>query len=133
LTFWRLTFCTFTKKHSAKSFVENRQVRRNEQGCQIFLDTIYQSGEKYTKWRENYQTPIKYTYPMIVKYSKLTEYLTTFSIPRSSIIFPNWYFGQKWNHLATLEMNAVNVMDEVGCKLSLIRSLTEYAFEYVHT
>jgi hypothetical protein len=32
-----------------------------EQGCQIFLDTIYQNGEKYTKLPLNYQMAIKYT------------------------------------------------------------------------
>jgi hypothetical protein len=45
-----------------------------EQGCQIFLYTIYQNGEKYanlsqhyqmtinyTKWRKMFQTTIKYT------------------------------------------------------------------------
>jgi hypothetical protein len=29
---------------------------------------------------------------MVVKYSKWPEYITTFSVHRSSIIFPNWYF-----------------------------------------
>jgi hypothetical protein len=31
------------------------------QGCQIFLGTIYHSGEKYTEQIQNYQMPIKYT------------------------------------------------------------------------
>jgi hypothetical protein len=30
-------------------------------GCQIFLDTIYQKGEKYTKLPLNYQMAMKYT------------------------------------------------------------------------
>jgi hypothetical protein len=30
------------------------------QGCQIFLDTIYQNGEKYTKLPQHYQMAIKY-------------------------------------------------------------------------
>jgi hypothetical protein len=32
---------------------------RSEQGCQIFLDTIYQNGGKYTKLPLNYQMAIK--------------------------------------------------------------------------
>jgi hypothetical protein len=32
-----------------------------DQGCQIFLDTIYQNGEKYTKFPQHYQMAIKYT------------------------------------------------------------------------
>jgi hypothetical protein len=32
-----------------------------EQGCQIFLDTIYQNGKKYTKLPLNYQMAIKCT------------------------------------------------------------------------
>jgi hypothetical protein len=31
-------------------------------------------------------------YPMVVKYSKIPEYMTTFSIPRSSKIYPKWDF-----------------------------------------
>jgi hypothetical protein len=62
------------------------------QGCQIFLDTIYQKGRKYTKLPLNYQTAIKYT--------KCPEYIPNvhrigipnFSIPRPSNIYPNWYF-----------------------------------------
>jgi hypothetical protein len=39
-------------------------------GCQIFLDTIYQNGEKYTKLPLNYQMAITYMYQMAVIYSK---------------------------------------------------------------
>jgi hypothetical protein len=31
-------------------------------------------------------------YPVVVQYSKWSEYITTFSIPRSSKIYPNWDF-----------------------------------------
>jgi hypothetical protein len=34
---------------------------RQNQGCQIFLWTIYQSVEKYTKWLQNNQFSIKYS------------------------------------------------------------------------
>jgi hypothetical protein len=32
-----------------------------EQGCQIFLDTIYKNEGKYTKLPQHYQMTIKYT------------------------------------------------------------------------
>jgi hypothetical protein len=32
-----------------------------DQGCQIFLDTIYQNEGKYTKLQEHYQMTLKYT------------------------------------------------------------------------
>jgi hypothetical protein len=35
---------------------ENEDFQALEQGCQIFLDSIYQNGEKYTKMPQNYQT-----------------------------------------------------------------------------
>jgi hypothetical protein len=34
------------------------------QGCQIFLDKIFQNGEKWTKVPLNYQMAIKYVYKM---------------------------------------------------------------------
>jgi hypothetical protein len=37
------------------------------QGCQIFLDTIYQNVGKYTKLPQHYQMAIK-IYKMTVKY-----------------------------------------------------------------
>jgi hypothetical protein len=33
----------------------------SRQGCQIFLGTTYQKGEKSTKLLQNYKMPIKYT------------------------------------------------------------------------
>jgi hypothetical protein len=39
------------------------------QGCQIFLDTQYQNGGKYTKWPLNYQMAIKGIYQMAAIYS----------------------------------------------------------------
>jgi hypothetical protein len=33
----------------------------NDQGCQIFLDTINQNEGKYTKLSQHYQVAIKYT------------------------------------------------------------------------
>jgi hypothetical protein len=37
------------------------ELRLPYQGCQIFLDTINQNDEKYTKLTLNYQMAIKYT------------------------------------------------------------------------
>jgi hypothetical protein len=55
------------------------------QGCQSFLDKIYQNGGKYTKMALNYQ--------MAVKYSKWPNNIPTFPISRPSKIYPNWDFG----------------------------------------
>jgi hypothetical protein len=65
--------------------VENSEA----QGCQIFLATIYQNGEKHTKLPQNYQ--------MAIKYNKWLEYIPgghkipmpTFSISRPTKIYPN--------------------------------------------
>jgi hypothetical protein len=40
--------------------VETRQEKGPKQGCQIFLDTINQNGEKYTKLPQHYLMVIKY-------------------------------------------------------------------------
>jgi hypothetical protein len=58
-------------------------------GCQIFLDTMYQNLEKYTKSALNYQNGHK-IYPMAVIYSKWTWNIPTISISRPSKIYPNW-------------------------------------------
>jgi hypothetical protein len=42
---------------------------RSNQGCQIFLGTMHQSGEKYTKLPKNYQNAHKIC-TVVVKYSK---------------------------------------------------------------
>jgi hypothetical protein len=45
----------------SKSFLIAANLKLNAgQGCQIFLDTIYQNEEKYTKL-PHYQMAIKYT------------------------------------------------------------------------
>jgi hypothetical protein len=41
-----------------KHFINNKY---RDQGSQIFLDTMYQNGEKCTKLPQNYQVIIKYT------------------------------------------------------------------------
>jgi hypothetical protein len=62
---------------------------RTHKSCQIFVGTIYQSGEKYSKWLQNYPMPIQYRYPTLVKYSKWPENITISSIQMSSKIYPN--------------------------------------------
>jgi hypothetical protein len=71
-----------------------------EQGCQIFLDTIYQNGGKYTQLPLNYQNCHK-IYHMAAIHSKRPKNIPTFSIPGPSKIYPNWVFGLKICHLAT--------------------------------
>jgi hypothetical protein len=61
-----------------------------KQGCQIFLETIYQNGGKYTKLSK---LPNGYTmYQMAVVYSKCPTNIITFSISRSSKNYQNWDF-----------------------------------------
>jgi hypothetical protein len=60
------------------------------QGCQIFLDTIYQNGGKYhfaTKLLNGYNM-----YQMAVIYSKCPKNITAFSITRPSNSYPNCNF-----------------------------------------
>jgi hypothetical protein len=100
----------------------NEHVRAPDQGCQIFLGTRYQNGEKYTKWPQNIPNDLK-IYQMTTKYTKWPQ-----NIPDSHKIFPmgpyntpngheicqnvslqdppNFpklgFIGLKTNHLATL-------------------------------
>jgi hypothetical protein len=57
------------------------------QGCQIFLETIYQNGGKYTKLPNDHKV-----YPKAVIYSKWTKNIQSFSNLRPSKIYPNWDF-----------------------------------------
>jgi hypothetical protein len=41
----------------------------SEQGCQIFLDTLYQNGENYTKLPQNYQMTLQCKKQMAIIYS----------------------------------------------------------------
>jgi hypothetical protein len=56
------------------------------QGCQIFLDTKYQNGEKYAKLSPNGHN----LYQIAVIYSKWALNIPTFSILRASQIYTNW-------------------------------------------
>jgi hypothetical protein len=67
------------------------------QGCQIFRCTIYQNGENVPNEHEIYQSAIKYT-----RWPENIPNIPAFSIARPSKIYPNWDFGLKINHLATL-------------------------------
>jgi hypothetical protein len=59
------------------------------QGCQIFLGTTYQNGDKYTKCT-------KYKiYHLAVKETKLPLKIPTSSIARPSKFYPDWGFGIK--------------------------------------
>jgi hypothetical protein len=61
------------------------------QGCQIFLDTIYQNEGKYTKLPQHYQMAIKYTkWPY--NFPNDNKIHLHFSIPRPAKIYPNWDF-----------------------------------------
>jgi hypothetical protein len=61
------------------------------QGCQIFLGTIHQREVKI--YQITSKLPIaQKIYTMAVKYSTLSEYITTFFIPRSPKMYPNWDF-----------------------------------------
>jgi hypothetical protein len=48
-------------------FLLLRVLRKNHtHGCQIFLDTKYQNGEKYTKWPQNIPNSHK-IFPVAIK------------------------------------------------------------------
>jgi hypothetical protein len=77
-----------------------------EQGCQIFLDTKYQNGKKYTK--------LPRTIPNVPKIEQITvngpsvhkknHHLPLQDTPKFT---QNCIFGLKTNHLATLRGNYV--------------------------
>jgi hypothetical protein len=71
--------------------------RIRDQGCQIFLGTIYQSEGKIYQMTSKLSNAHK-TYPMVVKYYKWPEYKTTFSIPRSFKIYQKWDFWSEMKH-----------------------------------
>jgi hypothetical protein len=60
------------------------------QGCQVFLDTIYQHGEKYTKLPLNYQMAKNITNGR--KLFQMAINIATLSILGPSKIYPNWDF-----------------------------------------
>jgi hypothetical protein len=64
------------------------------QGCQIFLDTIYQNERKYTKLPQHFPNGHK-IHQMTLKYSKRPENILAFSILRPSKSYPNWDFWFK--------------------------------------
>jgi hypothetical protein len=63
------------------------RLSHTDQGCQIFLDTIYQNGTKRTQLQLNGQMAIMCIFQMSIEYT-----VPTFSIPRPTKIYPNWYF-----------------------------------------
>jgi hypothetical protein len=80
------------------------------QGCQSFLDAIFQNGWKflYTQLPLNYQMNIKYTKCPWEIPNGHRIYVQTFSIARNYKIYPNWDFGLKYtiwqpcsNHYST--------------------------------
>jgi hypothetical protein len=80
---------------------ENRMNGQQDQGCQIFLETIYQNSGKCTRLALNYQMTIKYTkWPLYIANSHKIYQPFPFQGP------PKWtqigIFGLKKYHLATL-------------------------------
>jgi hypothetical protein len=64
---------TIVKKTSGACFLPGRSLQTSLtaiQGCQIYLGTTYQNGEKFTKLPQNITNGHK-TYQTVVKYSKL--------------------------------------------------------------
>jgi hypothetical protein len=60
-------------------------------GCQIFLGQNIPKWEQFTKLPQT--IPNCHTLCQIaIKYSKWSQNITTFSIPRHFKIYPNWYF-----------------------------------------
>jgi hypothetical protein len=73
---------------------------------------MYQMTTKLPKGHNIFQ--------MGLGYSKLPKNIPTFPMPRKSIIYPNWYFGTKIYHLATLLETGLSKssMDFSGCHIS---------------
>jgi hypothetical protein len=64
------------------------QSRQCRQGCQIFLGTIFQHGEKYTKLPQNIPNYHK-IYQITIKYTKLPQNIPNGRINKMSIIYTN--------------------------------------------
>jgi hypothetical protein len=71
------------------------------QGCQIFLDTIYQNWGKCTKLPLNYHMAIKYQIAEIPNGDKVYQRFPFQKPPKFCQI---WILGLKIYHLATLLM-----------------------------
>jgi hypothetical protein len=105
-------------------------------GCQNFLgpnipkwEKIYPTTTNYTKLpyiipndHELYQTAIHYVCQMAIKYSKLSQNITTFSIPRPSKIYPNWGKQTIWQPLYLPKFER----EICSCSFDLNRSCREY-------
>jgi hypothetical protein len=94
----------------------------HNQGCQIFLDTLYQNGEKYTKiatklpnGHKLYQISIICIFQMAIEYTNLFPHQCPRRFSEIGI------FGLKIHHLATLHiiqmrlrMNSKGQGDQIG-------------------
>jgi hypothetical protein len=69
------------------------------QGCQIFLGTKYQNGEKYTKLPRTIPNVLKILQKTAKSVHKIYHHLPLQDPPKFTQI---WIFGLKTNHLATL-------------------------------
>jgi hypothetical protein len=80
---------SFTYEHTKTVLLLNGQPI-HIQGCQIFHFTIFQSGKNIPIDYKITKCPLNI--PYCRKVFPMTKHITTFSIPRSSKIYPNWYF-----------------------------------------
>jgi hypothetical protein len=72
---------------------------------------------------------------MVVKYSKWPKYITTFSIPRSSKIYPNWDF---WSEKITsgnpasqrTELNALCIVTDGNGMMAVRQTNLAYIYTY---
>jgi hypothetical protein len=85
------------------------------QGCQIFLGTIYQNAGKYTKLQKMFKMTVK-IYQMAVKP------ISSIAIP--SKIYTNCYFGLKIYYLATL----VSILQSKNCLTKRVDVIYDHNF-----
>jgi hypothetical protein len=99
------TLGTIQLDHAAKAYKAWTyfcRVRRFHEGCQIFLDTIYQNEGKYAKLQQHYQMAITYIpndekiLQMTIKYTSIFHSKALQNLPKLGFLVWKQTIWQPW-------------------------------------
>jgi hypothetical protein len=104
----RLDFCVLRKKVKC-DWAHRSKTLAIVQGCQIFLDTIYQNSGKSTKLPQHYRMTIHKIYQMAVKTFQMTiKHTNIFHSKTLQNLSQLRFWVWKYAHLATLRLKPTN-------------------------
>jgi hypothetical protein len=100
------------KRHSSLMNKYWHAMDSADQGCQIFLGTLYQNGGKYTKWPQNIPNDHK-IYQMTTKYTKWPQNI------------PN---GHKVYQMAVIYLDKLSIMYTNIFHSNVLQKLLKFGF-----